>query len=98
MQRQVVIIRVVLATILLFPSALSSITPSANTLLTIVEAKPIPPDEPPGARPYEMVRTNRRPPRVALVSFDSLKGWTLEYTGGAEGSSWGQYHDTFLHA
>ncbi|MCX5644006.1 MAG: hypothetical protein NTZ17_04875 [Phycisphaerae bacterium] len=46
-------------------------------------AKPMPADETPGARPYEMVRANRQPPQVPLVNFDSLEGWQVECTEGA---------------
>ncbi len=50
-----------------------------------VSARPMPPGELPGSRPYEMVRANRHPPLPALVNFDSLDGWTLELQNGAEG-------------
>ena len=46
-------------------------------------AKPMPADETPGARPYEMVRADRKPPHVPLVNFDSLEGWQVECTDGA---------------
>ena len=36
-------------------------------------AQPMPADEKPGARPYEMVWANRQPPHVPLVNFDSLE-------------------------
>ena len=50
---------------------------------TILPAKPLPADETPGSRPYEMVRAGRTPPHVPLVSFDSLAGWQVESTEGA---------------
>ena len=43
----------------------------------------MPTDEAPGARPYEMVRADRRPPQTPLVNFDSLEGWQVECTEGA---------------
>jgi hypothetical protein len=46
-------------------------------------AKPMPADETPGARPYEMVRADRKPPHAPLVNFDSLDGWQVEYAEGA---------------
>ncbi len=46
-------------------------------------AQPMPADEKPGDRPYEMVRAKRQPPHVPLVNFDSLTGWQVECTGGA---------------
>jgi hypothetical protein len=46
-------------------------------------AKPMPADEAPGARPYEMVRADRKPPHAPLVNFDSLEGWQVECTEGA---------------
>ena len=74
---------VLLATlmILMLPCAVRA----AETSPTIVRAKPIPADEAPSRRPYEMVWANRRPPRTPLVDFDSLDGWTLECSDGAEG-------------
>jgi hypothetical protein len=50
---------------------------------TILPAKPLPADEAPGPRPYEMVRAGRKPPYPPLVSFDSLAGWQVECTNGA---------------
>jgi len=41
-------------------------------------AKPMPPGESPGPRPYEMVWAGRKPAHVPLVSFDSLDGWQVE--------------------
>ena len=58
---------------------------AAETSPTIVPAKPLPTDEKPGERPYEIVWANRQPPRTPLVRFDSLEGWTLECLAGAEG-------------
>jgi hypothetical protein len=62
---------------------------AAATSPTIVRAKPIPADEKPGERPYEMVRANRRPAHKPLVDFDSLDGWTLECMDGAAGDLYG---------
>ncbi|MGE5293577.1 MAG: hypothetical protein ACM3VT_01985, partial [Solirubrobacterales bacterium] len=46
-------------------------------------AKPMPGDEVPGPRPYEMVWANRKPPHASLVDFDSLEGWRIECRDGA---------------
>jgi hypothetical protein len=46
-------------------------------------AKPQPPDEPVGKRPYELVLANRRPTGVPLVNFDSLDQWRVEGRNGA---------------
>jgi hypothetical protein len=46
-------------------------------------AMPMPAGETPGARPYEMVWADRKPPHVPLVNFDSLEGWQVECTEGA---------------
>jgi hypothetical protein len=46
-------------------------------------ALPMPEGETPGARPYEMVWADRKPPHVPLVNFDSLEGWQVECTEGA---------------
>jgi hypothetical protein len=43
----------------------------------------MPAGEEPGARPYEMVWADRKPPHVPLVNFDSLEGWQVECTQGA---------------
>ncbi len=50
---------------------------------TITAAKQMPADEAPGARPYEMVWADRKPPHVPLVNFDSLDGWQIECSQGA---------------
>ena len=60
------------------------------TAATVVRAKPMPPDETPGARSYEMVWADRKPPRTPLVDFDSLQGWTLECRDGAVGEDNGR--------
>lgn len=46
-------------------------------------AKPMPPEETPGPRPYEMVWADREPPHAPLVDFDSLEGWQVECEDGA---------------
>jgi hypothetical protein len=46
-------------------------------------AQPLPADEAPGPRPYEMVWADRKPPHVPQVNFDSLEGWQVECTAGA---------------
>jgi len=46
-------------------------------------AKPMPADETPGTRPYEMVWADRKPPHTPLVNFDSLEGWQVESAEGA---------------
>ncbi|MBP7053541.1 MAG: hypothetical protein KBE65_21230 [Phycisphaerae bacterium] len=46
-------------------------------------AKPMPADEAPGPRPYEMVWADRKPPHMPLVNFDSLQGWRVECRDGA---------------
>ena len=51
--------------------------------VTIHAAKPMPADEAPGARPYEMVWADRKPPHTPLVNFDSLEGWQVESAEGA---------------
>ncbi len=51
--------------------------------VTMQPAKAMPADEAPGARPYEMVRADRKPPHTPLVNFDSLEGWQVECAEGA---------------
>lgn len=51
--------------------------------VTIHAAKPMPADEAPGARPYEMVWADREPPHTPLINFDSLEGWQVESAEGA---------------
>jgi hypothetical protein len=51
--------------------------------VTIHSAKPMPADEAPGARPYEMVWADRKPPHTPLVNFDSFEGWQVECSEGA---------------
>jgi len=68
---------------------LTQSAPAATTSPTIVRAKPVPADEKPGERPYEMVWANRQPPQKPLVNFDSLDGWTLECSDGAVGDLFG---------
>ncbi len=46
-------------------------------------ALPMPAGETAGARPYEMVWADRKPPHVPLVDFDWLEGWQVECTEGA---------------
>jgi len=55
------------------------------TDISRVSAKPAPPGEPVGERPYEMVLANRQPTKNPLFDFDSLKGWTVEGSEGAVG-------------
>lgn len=50
---------------------------------TVSPAKPMPADEAPEARPYEMVWAGRQPPHAPLVDFDSLEGWQVECSSGA---------------
>ena len=74
------------AIVILFPFPFSPLAAETSaSSLTVVRAKPIPSDEAPGQRPYEMVRAKRRPPHTPLVNFDSLEGWTLECSEGAQG-------------
>ncbi len=54
-----------------------------SSSVTTGVAKPMPTDEAPGPRPYEMVWADRRPPHVPLVNFDSLEGWRVECRDGA---------------
>jgi hypothetical protein len=51
--------------------------------VTIHAAKPMPADEIPGARPYEIVWAERKPPHIPLINFDSLEGWQVESAEGA---------------
>ncbi|MBC8235721.1 RNA polymerase sigma factor [bacterium] len=59
----------------------------------------VPPDEPVGERPYEMVWANRTEERPPLVDFEDLTGWTVVNYSGAhatfarsrEQQMWGQY-------
>ena len=62
---------------------LTSVLSAESASITIHAAKPMPADEAPGARPYEMVWADRKPPHAPLVSFDSLEGWQVESTEGA---------------
>jgi hypothetical protein len=48
-------------------------------------AKPMTPGEPPGERPYEMVKAGREPAHPPLVNFDSLDGWKVLGFEGATG-------------
>ena len=43
----------------------------------------VPPDEPVGERPYEMVWANRTEERPPLVDFEDLTGWTVATYAGA---------------
>ena len=56
-------------------------TESSSVIIHAV--KPIPADEMPGARPYEMVWADRKPPHTPVVNFDSLEGWQVECSEGA---------------
>ncbi len=49
-------------------------------------AQSMPPGEPAGERPYEMVRAGRKPPHVPLVDFDSLRGWEIVGRKGGRGA------------
>ena len=58
--------------------------PSAESAsVSIHAAKPMPADEIPGARPYEIVWAERKPPHIPLINFDSLEGWQVESAEGA---------------
>jgi len=48
-------------------------------------ARRMPPGEPLGERPYEMVRADRKPPHIPLVNFDSLEGWQITGKNGGRG-------------
>ncbi|MBM3333911.1 hypothetical protein FJY63_04545, partial [Candidatus Sumerlaeota bacterium] len=74
-----------LAVLLLGSVPTPSCFAAAAAPVTVVRAKPMPEGESAGARPYEMVWANRKPPRTPLVNFDSLDGWTLECVDGAMG-------------
>jgi hypothetical protein len=54
---------------------------SASVIIHV--AKPVPADEMPGARPYEMVWAGRKPSHIPLVNFNSLEGWQVESAEGA---------------
>ncbi len=69
----------VLAVLMALGSALGAESNTAETH----PAKAMPADEAPGARPYEMVWAERKPPHVPLVNFDSLEGWQVECSEGA---------------
>ena len=67
---------IMLAVLVLAPSVESA-------SVRIHAAKPMPAEEAPGPRPYEMAWANRKPPHTPLVSFDSLEGWQVECAAGA---------------
>lgn len=54
-----------------------------SSSVTTTASKPMPADETPGPRPYEMVWADRKPPHMPLVGFDSLQGWRVECREGA---------------
>lgn len=62
---------------------LIAVLSAESASVTIHAAKPMPASEVPGARPYEMVRAERKPPHAPLVNFDSLEGWQVESAEGA---------------
>ncbi len=72
-----------LAGILILTGAVASLLSAESSSVTMQAAKPAPADETPGARPYEMVRADRKPPHVPLINFDSLEGWQVECAEGA---------------
>ncbi len=63
--------------------ALAGTLHAESSSTTARMAKPMPADEAPGARPYEIVRAGRQPPHAPLVDFDSLEGWQVECSNGA---------------
>ncbi len=63
--------------------ALAATLHAESSSTTVHMARPMPADEVPGARPYEMVRAGRQPPHAPLVDFDSLEGWQVECSNGA---------------
>ena len=67
----------------MFAGTVTSLPGAESNSVTIHAAKPAPPDETPGPRPYEMVRAARKPPHVPLIDFDSLDGWQVECAEGA---------------
>ena len=62
---------------------LIAVLSAESASVTIHAAKPMPAGEMPGARPYEMVRAERKPPHAPLVNFDSLEDWQVESVKGA---------------
>ena len=63
--------------------ALIPVLNAESASVTIHAAKPMPADDSPGARPYEMVWADRKPSHTPLVNFDSLEGWQVECAEGA---------------
>ena len=63
--------------------ALGGMLWAESSSVATIAAKPMPADEAPGPRPYEMVWADRKPPHVPLVNFDSLEGWQVECRDGA---------------
>jgi hypothetical protein len=59
-----------------------SVAAEASSVVTHA-AQAMPPEETPGARPYEMVRAGRQPLHTPAINFDSLAGWQVECTEGA---------------
>ncbi len=74
------LLTIVTLVLLAVPTLLLGAEPNAPA---IRQALPMPAGETPGARPYEMVWADRKPPHVPLVNFDWLEGWQVECTGGA---------------
>jgi len=71
------------AAALMLVSMSASMPGAESSSVTTYAAKPMPADETPGARPYEMVRADRKPPHAPAIDFDSLEGWKLECADGA---------------
>ena len=69
--------------------ALAGTLHAESSSTTVHMAKPMPADEAPGARPYEMVRAGRQPPHAPLVDFDLLEGWQVECSNGAAAELFG---------
>jgi len=71
------------AAALVLAGVLTAAPGAESSSVTTYAAKPTPADETPGARPYEMVRADRKPPHAPAVNFDSLEGWKVECADGA---------------
>ncbi|MBN2312662.1 MAG: hypothetical protein JXM79_01955 [Sedimentisphaerales bacterium] len=76
-------IRIMWVVLILATSAVLGTPNGESSSVTTHAAKPMPADEAPGARPYEMVWADRKPPHTPLVNFDSLEGWQVECAEGA---------------
>jgi hypothetical protein len=70
------------AAALVLAGVLTAAPGAESSSVTTYAAKPMPADETPGARPYEMVRADRKPPHAPAVNFDSLEGWKIECADG----------------